>query len=125
MDSPEKALEFKKRYNGDGIMIGRASIGNPWIFNEIKHYLETGQKLDPPSLSAKINAVKQHVSFSVEWKGDRKGINEMRRHYTNYFRGIPNFKPYRNKLVQLESQEEIFNLLDEIKTTFVNELSLA
>jgi nifR3 family TIM-barrel protein len=125
VDSPEKALEFKNRYNVDGIMIGRASIGNPWIFNEIKHYLETGQKLAPPSLSEKINAVKKHVSFSVEWKGDRKGIYEMRRHYTNYFRGIPNFKPYRNKLVQLESQEEIINLLDKIETTFVNELSIA
>ena len=125
IDSPEKALEFKNRYNVDGIMIGRASIGNPWIFNEIKHYLKTGQKLAPPSLSEKINAVKKHVSFSVEWKGDRKGIYEMRRHYTNYFRGIPNFKPYRNKLVQLESQEEIINLLDEIETTFVNELSIA
>ncbi len=125
VDSPEKALEFKKRYNVDGIMIGRASIGNPWIFNEIKYYLKSGQKLAPPSLSAKINAVKKHLSFSVDWKGDRKGIYEMRRHYTNYFRGIPNFKPYRNKLVQLGSQEEIFNLLDEIEITFVNEFSLA
>jgi nifR3 family TIM-barrel protein len=125
IDSPEKALEYKNKYNVDGIMIGRASIGNPWIFNEIKHYLQTGQKLPPPSLSEKINTVKKHVSFSVEWKGDRKGIYEMRRHYTNYFRGIPNFKPYRNKLVQLETQEEIINLLDEIKITFVNELSIA
>ncbi len=125
IDSPEKALEFKNRYNVDGIMIGRASIGNPWIFNEIKHYLETGQELVPPSLSEKINAVKKHISFSVDWKGNRKGIYEMRRHYTNYFRGIPNFKPYRNKLVQLESQEEIINLLDEIETIFANEYSLA
>ena len=125
IDSPEKALEFKNRYNVDGIMIGRASIGNPWIFNEIKHYLETGQKLVPPSLSEKINAVKKHISFSVDWKGNRKGIYEMRRHYTNYFRGIPNFKPYRNKLVHLESQEEIINLLDEIETIFANEYSLA
>jgi nifR3 family TIM-barrel protein len=125
IDSPEKALEYKNRYNVDGIMIGRASIGNPWIFNEIKHFLQTGQKLPPPSLSEKINTVKKHVSFSVEWKGDRKGIYEMRRHYTNYFRGIPNFKPYRNKLVQLETQEEIINLLDEIEITFVNELSIA
>jgi nifR3 family TIM-barrel protein len=125
IDSPEKALEYKNRFNVDGIMIGRASIGNPWIFNEIKHYLETGQKLAPPSLSEKINAVKKHVAFSVEWKGDRKGIHEMRRHYTNYFRGIPNFKPYRNKLVQLESQEAIIDLLNEIEITFVHELSLA
>ena len=125
IDSPEKALEFKNKYNVDGIMIGRASIGNPWIFNEIKHYLETGQKSVPPSLSEKINAIKKHISFSVDWKGNRKGIYEMRRHYTNYFRGIPNFKPYRNKLVQLESQEEIINLLDEIETIFANEYSLA
>jgi nifR3 family TIM-barrel protein len=125
IDSPEKALEYKNRFNVDGIMIGRASIGNPWIFNEIKHYLETGQKLAPPSLSEKINAVKKHIAFSVEWKGDRKGIHEMRRHYTNYFRGIPNFKPYRNKLVQLESQEAIIDLLNEIEITFVHELSLA
>jgi len=125
IDSPEKALEFKNKYNVDGIMIGRASIGNPWIFNEIKHYLETGQKSVPPSLSEKINAIKKHISFSVDWKGNRKGIYEMRRHYTNYFRGIPNFKPYRNKLVQLESQEEIINLLDDIETIFANEYSLA
>ncbi len=125
IDSPEKALEFKNKYNVDGIMIGRASIGNPWIFNEIKHYLETGQKLAPPSLTEKINAVKKHLSFSVDWKGDRKGIYEMRRHYTNYFRGIPNFKPYRNQLVQLESYDEIINLLDKIGTIFVNEYSLA
>ena len=125
IDSPEKALEFKNKYNVDGIMIGRASIGNPWIFNEIKHYLETGQKLAPPSLKEKINAVKKHLSFSVDWKGDRKGIYEMRRHYTNYFRGIPNFKPYRNQLVQLESYDEIINLLNEIETIFVNEYSLA
>ena len=125
IDSPEKALEFKNKYNVDGIMIGRASIGNPWIFNETKHYLETGQKLAPPSLTEKINAVKKHLSFSVDWKGDRKGIYEMRRHYTNYFRGIPNFKPYRNQLVQLESYDEIINLLDEIGTIFVNEYSLA
>ncbi len=124
IDSPEKALEFKNKYNVDGIMIGRASIGNPWIFNEIKHYLETGQKLAPPSLTEKINAVKKHLSFSVDWKGDRKGIYEMRRHYTNYFRGIPNFKPYRNQLVQLESYDEIINLLDKIGNIFVNEYSL-
>jgi nifR3 family TIM-barrel protein len=123
IDSPEKALEFKNKYNVDGIMIGRASIGNPWIFNEIKHYLETGRKLAPPSLTEKINAVKKHVSFSVDWKGDRKGIYEMRRHYSNYFRGIPNFKPYRNKLVQLESYDEIINLLDEVGTIFNNEYS--
>jgi len=124
VDSPEKALEFKNKYNVDGIMIGRASIGNPWIFNEIKHYLGTGRKLPSPALPEKINAVKKHLAFSIDWKGDRKGISEMRRHYTNHFRGIPNFKPYRNQLVQLESYDDIINLLDEIGAIFVNEYSL-
>ena len=125
VDSPEKALEFKNTYNVDGVMIGRASIGNPWIFNEIKHFLNTGKKLSPPTLHDKIAAVKKHLTLSIDWKGERKGINEMRRHYTNYFRGIPNFKPYRNKLVQLNSYQEIDTLLEEILNVFDNEFSLA
>ena len=125
VDSPEKALEFKNKYNVDGIMIGRASIGNPWIFNEIKHFFNTGKKLQQPALADKINAVKKHLAFSINWKGERKGIYEMRRHYTNYFRGIPNFKPYRNKLVQLDSNQEINNLLDEILIIFAPEYSFA
>jgi len=125
VDSPEKALEFKNTYNVDGIMIGRASIGNPWIFNEIKHFLNTGKKLPLPTLHDKIAAVKKHLTLSIDWKGERKGIHEMRRHYTNYFRGIPNFKPYRNKLVQLNSYQEIDTLLDEILYVFDNEFSLA
>ena len=83
-------------------MIGRASIGYPWIFNEIKHFFKTGELLDPPSLDERVNVVKKHLNFSIEWKGERKGIYEMRRHYTNYFKGIPNFKPYRMQLVSSE-----------------------
>jgi nifR3 family TIM-barrel protein len=125
VDSPEKALEFKNQYNVDGIMIGRASIGNPWIFNEIKHFLSTGKKLSPPSLTDKIHVVKKHLSFSIDWKGEKKGIYEMRRHYANYFRGIPNFKPFRNKLVHLNTCQEINALLDEIQFIFDHEYSLA
>jgi tRNA-dihydrouridine synthase B len=123
VNSPEIALDFKRKFHVDGIMIGRAAIGNPWIFNEIKHYSNTGEKLSPPSLSERITTVKKHLDFSIDWKGDRKGIFEMRRHYTNYFRGIPDFKPYRNKLVQLDSYKEIVELLDEILFIFDPEYS--
>ena len=125
VDSPETALEFKNAYDVDGIMIGRASIGNPWIFNEIKHFLNTGKKLPPPTLQDKVAAVKKHLTLSIDWKGERKGIYEMRRHYSNYFRGLPNFKPFRNKLVQLNTFQEIDTLLDEILSVFENEFSLA
>jgi tRNA-dihydrouridine synthase B len=118
IDSPEKALEYKTKYGVDGIMIGRAAIGYPWIFNEIKHYLKTGEKLAPPSLSERVDVAKRHLEFSVEWKGERKGIFEMRRHYTNYFRGIPNFKPYRTRLVEGNSFEEVNNTLEEVRDVF-------
>lgn len=118
IDSPEKALEYKNKYGVDGIMIGRAAIGYPWIFNEIKHYLKTGEKLAPPSLSERVDVAKRHLEFSVEWKGERKGIFEMRRHYTNYFRGIPNFKPYRTRLVEGNSFEEVNNTLEEVRDVF-------
>lgn len=118
IDSPEKALEYKNKYGVDGIMIGRAAIGYPWIFNEIKHYLATGQKLEGPSLEDRVSVTKKHLDFSVEWKGERQGIFEMRRHYTNYFRGIPNFKLYRTQLVNLETHTEIIDLLNEIEDKF-------
>lgn len=118
IDSPEKALEYKNRYGVDGIMIGRASIGYPWIFNEIKHYLKTGQKLDAPSLEERVRVSIQHVDFSVEWKGERQGLLEMRRHYTNYFRGIPNFKPVRTTLVETESYAEVKETLLQIPEMF-------
>jgi len=115
IDSPEKALEYKNRYGVDGVMIGRASIGYPWIFNEVKHFLTTGQLLDPPSFSDRMNAVKEHLSFSVEWKGEKVGIAEMKRHYTNYFKGIPHFKDYRIRLVTSDTLEEVSIILAEIE----------
>ena len=114
IDSPEKALEYKNRYAVDGIMIGRAAIGNPWFFSQIKHYLKTGSHLAAPSLNERVTAVKRHLDFSIRWKGERLGILEMRRHYANYFRGIPNFKPVRTRLVESLDLEEIYTILDEV-----------
>lgn len=118
IDGPEKAQEYKNKYGVDGIMIGRASIGYPWIFNEIKHYLKTGMKLEAPSLEERVNVAIQHVDFSVEWKGEKLGLLEMRRHYTNYFRGIPNFKPIRTILVESESYAEVKETLLQIPEMF-------
>jgi tRNA-dihydrouridine synthase B len=118
IDSPEKALEYKEKYEVDGIMIGRAAIGYPWIFNEIKHFLKTGEKLAEPTLADRVSVVLKHLEFSVQWKGERQGIFEMRRHYTNYFKGLPNIKPYRSQLVLLETYDEIVDLLHEINHNF-------
>src|SRR5437868_2246968 len=98
VDSPEKALEYKNKYGVDGIMIGRAAIGYPWIFNEIKHFMKTGNYLPKPTLENRVEVAKAHVLKSVEWKGEKLGVLEMRNHYANYFRGIPNFKETRTKL---------------------------
>jgi len=114
IDSPEKALEYKNKYGVDGIMIGRAAIGYPWIFNEIKHYLATGEKLAGPDLAERVAVAKKHLKFSIEWKGEKTGIFEMRRHYTNYFKGIYNFKPYRARLVEGGSYQEVLDILDEV-----------
>ena len=117
IDSPEKALAYKNQYGVDGIMIGRAAIGYPWIFREVKHFMETGLLLPPPTLQERMEVCKMHFTKSLEWKGERLGIFEMRRHYTNYFRGLPHFKPYRMRLVQTESPDEVYNILDEIVDT--------
>src|SRR5205085_6957123 len=101
IDSPEKALEYKNRYGVDGIMIGRAAIGYPWIFNEIKHYVQTGRHLAPPTVQQRVEVIRQHLHRSVEWKGLKAGVNEMRRHYTNYLRGLPNIKEFRLRLVTI------------------------
>ncbi len=114
IDTPEKAVEYKNTYGVDGIMIGRASIGYPWIFREIKHYRETGELLAPPTIQERIDMCKMHFDKSLEWKGPRLGIFEMRRHYANYFRGLPNVKGYRTRLVQTEDPQEIYAILDEI-----------
>ena len=114
IDSPEKALEYKNRYGVDGIMIGRAAIGYPWIFKEVKHFFATGEKLGPPDIRERVEICKKHLAFSVEWKGPKEGIFEMRMHYTNYFRGIQNFKPYRQRLVEAGSYEDTLAILDEV-----------
>jgi nifR3 family TIM-barrel protein len=118
IDSPEKALEYKNKYGLDGMMIGRAAIGYPWIFNEIKHYFKTGEHLAQPTMIDRVEAARNHLTWSMDWKGERVGIVEMRRHYTNYFKGIPNFKEHRLKLVTLESAEALFKTLDEIQDVF-------
>ena len=115
IDSPEKALEYKNTYGVDGVMIGRASIGYPWIFNEIKHYVKTGQHLATPSVSDRVDAAIQHLEMSVQWKGEVLGIAEMKRHYTNYFKGISHFKEHRMKLVTSFELDEIRATLDEIR----------
>jgi tRNA-dihydrouridine synthase B len=118
IDSPEKALDYKNRFGLDGIMIGRAAIGYPWIFNEIKHYFKTGQYLPPPSIAQRVEATRKHLTFSIKWKGDKLGILEMRRHYSNYFKGLPNFKEYRMRLVYSIDFQEISDILDEISIVF-------
>lgn len=118
IDSPEKALLYKNRYGVDGIMIGRAAIGYPWIFNEIRHYLKTGDRLPAPTLEERIVVCKNHLHRSVDWKGPITGIHEMRRHYSNYLKGLPNIKEYRNKLVTLNTKEEIDEVLDQISTNY-------
>jgi len=114
IDSPEKALDNKKRFGVDGIMIGRAAIGYPWIFNEIKHFFATGEHLPPPTIEQRVDVIRRHLHKSVEWKGLVPGINEMRRHYNNYLKGLPNIKEYRLKLVTFKTVEEIDAVLDEI-----------
>ena len=114
INSPEKALSYKNTYGVDGIMIGRAAIGYPWIFNEIKHYVKTGQLLPKPSIINRVQVCKNHLQKSIEWKGEKLGVVEMRNHYANYFKGIANFKDIRIKLVTLNKSEDLFLVLDEI-----------
>lgn len=124
VDSPEKALHMKNTYGVDGIMIGRASIGYPWVFNEIKHFFETGEKLDGPTIQERVEAARQHFEMALEWKGETLGIKETRRHYTNYFKGIKDFKPYRMKLVTSDSVDEIRDTLDKIPELFNDNMIL-
>lgn len=118
IDSPDKALEYRNRYGVDGIMIGRAAIGYPWIFNEIKHFLETGGYLPPPSIEQRAGAIRQHLHRSVEWKGAVVGILEMRRHYTNYLKGFPYIKEFRNQLVQKDTVAEIEEVLLQVEERY-------
>lgn len=118
IDSPEKAANWKMEYEVDGIMIGRAAIGYPWIFREVKHFFETGTFLSGPTLEERIEVCNTHLQKSIQWKGPKTGIFEMRRHYANYFKGIPDFKEYRMKLVSLENVEAIEDVLNEIRNKF-------
>ena len=114
VDTPEKAHHNRITYGSDGIMIGRASIGNPWVFREIKHYFETGTHLAPPSLAERVEVCRRHLQMEVDWKGQTLGMLEMRRHYTNYFKHIPNFKPLRMRLVTSENYQELQDTFAEI-----------
>lgn len=118
IDTPEKALEYKNTYGVDGIMIGRATIGNPWLFNEIKHYLKTGEKLPPPTMEQRVDVCRRHLEFSIRWKGPVAGVFEMRRHYTNYFKGLEHFKPYRMRLVEAPAFDELDSILKEISNDY-------
>ncbi|MBL7774830.1 MAG: tRNA dihydrouridine synthase DusB [Saprospiraceae bacterium] len=118
VDSPQRALEYRNRYGADGIMIGRASIGYPWIFREIKHYFATGELLPPPDVVERVRAARQHLTDSIAWKGWKLGVLEMRRHYSPYFRDLPNIKPYRMRLVTEMEPEALFGVLDEIEDVY-------
>ncbi len=115
IDSPEKVIDYRQKYGVDGVMIGRASIGYPWVFNEIKHFMKTGQHLAPPGVKERVEITKQHLQMSVDWKGEILGVAEMKRHYSNYFKGIAHFKEYRTKLVTSFDLQEILDTLDHIE----------
>jgi tRNA-dihydrouridine synthase len=111
-------LEYKNRFGVDGIMIGRAAIGSPWVFNEIKHFFKTGEQLPIPNIAERVAITRKHLEFSIRWKGPKLGIFEMRRHYNNYFKGTPDFKPFRTRLVEAPTHEEVNQILDEVAETF-------
>jgi nifR3 family TIM-barrel protein len=123
IDSPSKAVEYKNRYGVDGVMIGRAAIGYPWIFREIKHYIETGITLPPPDIEERIRVCRQHLEFSLQWKGPKLGILEMRPHYANYLRGLSHIKEFRHKLVHALDAEEVLTIFDEIQEYYGQAIS--
>jgi len=125
INSPEKAKKYKNKYGVDGIMIGRSAIGNPWIFNEIKAYIKENKHIKKPSLNDRIETVKKHLDFSIKWKGEKLGLIEMRRHYTNYFRGMDNFKKHRIKLILSESKNFTLETLNEIANVYSKNKELA
>jgi len=118
VNTPERAKEMRDSFGLDGAMIGRASIGNPWFFREVQHYLKTGKKLLNPTMSERIEAAKRHLQMAIDWKGEKLGVFETRRHYTNYFRGIPHFKEYRMKMVTSDDSIDVFNVIDEVALKF-------
>jgi nifR3 family TIM-barrel protein len=118
VNTPERAVEMRDVYGLDGAMIGRASIGNPWFFKQVKHFFKTGMHLPPISLEERVEAARRHLQMSIEWKGETLGVYETRRHYTNYFKGIPNFKEYRTKMVTSDNAEDVFAAFDEVLEVF-------
>ena len=118
VDSPERAVEMRDQYGLDGAMIGRASIGYPWFFKEVKHYFKTGEHLPPPTIAERVHAAKRHLQMAIDWKGERLGVFETRRHYTNYFKGIPHFKEYRMKMVTSDDASDVFAAFDEVLENF-------
>ncbi len=118
VDSPEKAMDMRDKYGLDGAMIGRASIGNPWFFKQVKHFFKTKKHLPPITLAERVDAAKRHLQMAIAWKGERLGVFETRRHYTNYFRGIPHFKDYRMKMVTSDDSDDVFAVFDEVLEIF-------
>lgn len=114
VNSPEKALEMRDSFGLDGAMIGRASIGYPWFFREVKHFFRTGEHLSPPTLQERVSAAQRHLQMAIDWKGEKLGVFETRRHYTNYFKGIPDFKEYRTKMVSSDDAEKVFQTFQEV-----------
>ncbi len=123
VDGVEKAANWRLEYEVDGIMIGRAAIGYPWIFREIKHFFKTGEQLAGPTIEERVSVCRTHLQKSIEWKGEKTGVFEMRRHYSNYFKGIANFKEYRMKLVSLDNVSDIEEVLDEVAASFEDVLA--
>jgi len=114
IDSPQKAKEYRDRYGVDGVMIGRAAIGYPWIFKEIKHFLATGEELEAPGIEERIRVARKHLELSLDWKGEKVGVLEMRKHYSRYLKGFYGIKPFRMALVTENDPQEIFRIFDEI-----------
>ncbi|MEM8846683.1 MAG: tRNA dihydrouridine synthase DusB [Bacteroidota bacterium] len=118
VDSPQAAARMRDDFGLDGAMIGRASIGNPWFFNEVKHYFKTGTHLEPPTMSERVEAARRHLQMAIDWKGEKLAVFETRRHYTNYFKGIPHFKEYRMKMVTSDDAKDVFAAFDEVQEKF-------
>ena len=120
VNSPEKAMEMRDQYGLDGAMIGRASIGNPWFFKQVKHYFETGEHMAPPTMQQRLEAARRHLQMAIDWKGEKLGVFETRRHYTNYFKGIPDFKEYRQRMVTNDHYQDVFAVFDEVEEKFLD-----
>ena len=118
VNTPEAAMKMRDEFGLDGAMIGRASIGNPWFFNQVKHYFKTGNHLAPPTMQERVTAARRHLQMAIDWKGEKLGVLETRRHYTNYFKGIPHFKEYRMKMVTSDEAADVFAAFDEILEKF-------